>query len=378
MLDRMMATGNAIPVQYLGCVLKDLDDTPRDISFVSPDVGSKTMETTFKFLLSASLSHESMPAQNNNEPLLQDEEKDDCIDWMHNSYCHVGILKTVELLKASGITWPDILERVRDRLASCTICQQAKSYSNGQPPLLTRPVDYAPMQTVHVDICQMEEAFDSTQECCLLVVVDRFTRFTWAMPIRKDPTCQECLDKLEDYIWASFGYPKTIVSDNAQNLNATLWGTYFGAHHVTPKHSTAIYPQGNGPVERANRTILERFRTEQLDGGRFPDSLVKILHSINHTKSTVTGYAPHRLMFAYPPRLVPLPDYGETAPSDGDDEMPPTETMRCLQRHRMRPTDRPLRQDPVHQLIQQRQSPLRRRWKQQTRMGIMMDKRIGC
>ena len=178
------------------------------------------------------------------------------------------------------------------------------------------------MRTVHVDICQLEEAFDYAQECCLIVVVDRFSRFTWAMPIRKDPTCQECLDILETHIWTPFGFPTTIVSDNAQNLNATLWDTYFRAHHVTPKHSTAYYPQGNGPVERANRTILDRFRTELLEGGRFPDSLIRVLHSINHTTSTVTGFTPHRLMFAYPAKLAPLPDYGETTQTDGEEDTP--------------------------------------------------------
>jgi len=317
--DRIVATGNAIPVQYMACILKDLDTSPKENSFVTPDVRSETIKTTFRYFLSASISQEDAPEQTAEQPSgLSDEEKNDCIDFMHNHYCHVGILKTVELLKNAGIQWPDILERVRDRLASCTTCQQAKSYSNGQPPLLTRPVDYAPMQTVHVDICQLEESFDAVQECCLLVAVDRFTRFTWAVPIRKDPTCQECLDKLEENIWITFGYPVVIVSDNAQNLNATLWNTYFEAHRVSPRHSTAYYPQGNGPVERANRTILERFRAEQLDGGRFPDSLIKVIHSINHTKSTVTGYAPHRLMFAYPARLMPLPDFGEPGQSDGD------------------------------------------------------------
>ena len=77
------------------------------------------------------------------------------------------------------------------------------------------------MQTVHVDNCQLEESFDTAQEFCLIIAVDRYTRFTWAIPTRKDPTCQECLDKLDDYIWMSFGYPATIVSDNAQDLNST-------------------------------------------------------------------------------------------------------------------------------------------------------------
>jgi len=42
MLDRMRATGNAIPLQYLACVLKDLDEAPQGSSFVTPDVGSTT------------------------------------------------------------------------------------------------------------------------------------------------------------------------------------------------------------------------------------------------------------------------------------------------------------------------------------------------
>jgi len=50
--------------------------------------------------------------------------------------------------------------------------------------------------------------------------------------------------------------------------------------------------------------------------------LVKVVHSINHTKSTVTGYAPHRLMFAYPARLTPLPAFGEDVQSDGESDAP--------------------------------------------------------
>ena len=322
--DRIMATGNAIPVPYLACVLTDLEQALGKTRFFTPDVRSTTMSNSLKCFLSSVHSVAGTEQAAVETPPLSEEEKDECIDWMHNNYCHVGILKTVELLKQSGVRWPNLLERVRDRLSSCTVCQQAKSYSNGQPPLLTRPVDFAPMQTVHVDICQLEESFDTAQECCLIVAVDRFTRFTWAIPTRKDPTCQECLDKLDDYIWMSFGYPATIVSDNAQNLNSTLWATYFAAHHVETKHSTAYYPQGNGPVERANRTILERFRAEQLDGGRFPESLIKVMHSINHTTSTVTGYTPHRLMFAYPARLAPLPDYGETIQAEDEDNTSPS------------------------------------------------------
>ena len=47
-------------------------------------------------------------------------------------------------------------------------------------------------------------------------------------------------------------------------------------------------------MERANRTILERFRAEQLDGGRFPESLIKVMHltlnpgfEVTHTSLTI-------------------------------------------------------------------------------------------
>ena len=75
----------------------------------------------------------------------------------------------------------------------------------------------------------------------------------------------------------------------------------FGISQLT---TTAYHPQGNSQVEQAHQTLGRMIgKLEDEYKGQWPNHLLKLTHAYNSTRSAVTSYSPHFLMFRQWPRL---------------------------------------------------------------------------
>ena len=64
------------------------------------------------------------------------------------------------------------------------------------------------------------------------------------------------------------------------------------------------HPQTNGLVERSHQMIMCMIgKLGEDKKADWPSNLAEIAHACNATRSTVTGYSPHYLMFRQWPRL---------------------------------------------------------------------------
>jgi transposase InsO family protein len=61
---------------------------------------------------------------------------------------------------------------------------------------------------------------------------------------------------LEENILSRFGYPRKIVTDNAQAFKSMEMVSFCQKYNIVLGHSTAYYPQGNGLEESSNKSLI--------------------------------------------------------------------------------------------------------------------------
>ena len=194
--------------------------------------------------------------------------------------------------------WVNMAQDVEVYCRQCTQCQQAKLPAPIRVPLTSLPIG-RPWQMVAADILEVPVSYRNSRY--LLVMQDYFTKWPEAIPLR-DQTAESIKEALIK-VFSTMGMPETFHSDQGRNFESTLLKSTLEAFGIAKSRTTAYHPQGDGMVERLNRSLLQLMRTyvdrEPADWERY---LPLVLFAYRTAVHASTGISPFELMYGRQPQ----------------------------------------------------------------------------
>ena len=223
------------------------------------------------------------------------------LEQLHNNAGHLGIHKTFEKVK-ERFFWPGYEQDVKDAVQQCDRCQRRNHpIPKHQAPIGTISSEY-PFQKISWDIIGPLPATTRGHKY-ILVVTDLFSKWVEAFPLVKTDSLTLAKVLVEEVV-CRYGVPQYLHSDQGTNLVSDVIQSLCILLGIQRTQTTAYHPQGNGQVERFNRTLeamLSKVVTENQKD--WDDHLQSVLFAYRTAIHESTGYTPFLVMFGHSPSL---------------------------------------------------------------------------
>ena len=221
-----------------------------------------------------------------------------CLREAHDKFAHQGMERTNRLLN-TRVYWPNMRAFIIEYIRECDVCLRTK---DEMPSKHTMPVHIQaskPLEIVALDFCTVEKS--STGKEHILVASDIFTKYIWAFPT-KDQKATTVARLLVDEIFYKFGIPERIHSDQGRNFESKIVREICKRFDVRKSRTSPYHPEGNGQVERMNRTIYGLLRAlEEEKRNKWHLYLQSLVFIYNCTPHSVTQFSPYFLFFGRDP-----------------------------------------------------------------------------
>jgi transposase InsO family protein len=214
---------------------------------------------------------------------------------------HLGQDKVIGKLQ-QRFYWPGSITDAKHWCNTCPSCAARKTHPPRQQAPLNTITTGTPMQTVAVDILGPLPQTSSGNRY-ILVAMDYFTRWAEAYAIQNQEATTVA-DKLVSNFFLRFSPPEQLHSDQGRQFESSLLHEVCRSLGIHKTRTTPYHPQGDGLVERFNRTLLNMLATTAEDHPATWETLLpKLCMAYNTSIQASTGYTPFYLMFGREARL---------------------------------------------------------------------------
>ena len=215
---------------------------------------------------------------------------------------HLGPEKTAARIRQVGY-WVGMLHDIDQYCKECSVCQSSKPPSPQKAPLISMPIG-RPWQMVAVDI--LEVPLSCSKNRYLLVIQDYFSKWADAIPLPSQTA--DSITKELVKVFATYGMPDILHSDQGRNFESSILRQTLEAFGIKKSRTTAYHPQGDGMVERFNRSLLQMLCSYITDHAEWKRYLPFVLFAYRTAVHASTGVTPFEMMFGCAPQQLPFPE----------------------------------------------------------------------
>ena len=209
------------------------------------------------------------------------------IDLAHEG--HQGIAKIKSLLREK-VWFVGIDGAVEKKVKSCLACQATTTETNREP-LHMLPLPEGPWKEVSVDL---------SGGGYLLVVYDDYSRYP-VVEVVTSVSSKAVIPRLNK-IFAEFGVPETVRSDNGPPLNSKEFKEFAERVGFSHRRVTPLWPRANGEVERFMRKLKKSIEAAKVEHRPWKEELCELLRNYRATPHCTTGRPPATVLFNRPIR----------------------------------------------------------------------------
>jgi len=187
--------------------------------------------------------------------------------------------------------WPKMKDSVIRFIDNCEECSQS-NYETKQTRAPLKPIEVSePFVFWALDYMgPLPETASGNRH--ILVMMDHFTKWCEAFAT-KDQKASTVAHILVSPVFSRFGPPTIIHSDQGKNFDSTVMHEVYNIMGVKKTRTTAYHPQGDGLVERQNRTLQEIIANfVSINGNDWDQWLNQAAFAYNTSVHESTGMSP--------------------------------------------------------------------------------------
>ena len=195
---------------------------------------------------------------------------------------HPGMFR-MKALARSFVWWANMDAEIETKVKSCHACTKV---SNTAPTAPLHPWSWPsrPWQRVHID-------FAEHQGQHFFVLTDAHSKWPEIIPMRQTTT-EKTMEVLRG-LFASYGFPEEIVSDNGPQFTSDMFATFLSKNGIKHSRSAPYHPATNGAAERLVQVLKKSLK---LDSDLTKEhQLANLLLHYRTTPHTTTGVPPAEL-----------------------------------------------------------------------------------
>ncbi|KAJ9553558.1 LOW QUALITY PROTEIN: hypothetical protein OSB04_017603 [Centaurea solstitialis] len=183
---------------------------------------------------------------------LESKEKI-CLISFHTRFCHLNFHTLNKLVRLKLVKGLPEIKVEKDHL--CSACEMGKLKRSSHKTKFDPSFD-KPLQMLHVDLCGPIAVQSLNGKKYILVLVDKFSRFTW-----KSHVPMLLINPLKRLQVLHGMHVRVVRSDNGTEFKNSTIKDYLTSIGITHNIFSPRTPQQNGLVERKNKTLVEVART---------------------------------------------------------------------------------------------------------------------